>query len=99
LRQVNMPGDFVLLNRLQWGLWPILAILGARNNWHRIHRELLEDAPPATALGEADAEFRSRWRRERGVPPDGEVWLTAGGPRWAAPEPDSRACPDGARAR
>ena len=50
-KQSNMPRDFVFLNRLQWGLWPLLAELGARNDWHGIHREYIDGAEPRNALG------------------------------------------------
>ena len=80
-KQSNMPRDFVLLNRLQWGLWPLLAELGARNHWHRIHREYIEGAPPSTPLGVTFAAAERRWRSKRGVRPDAELWLEPDGPR------------------
>ena len=81
-KQSNMPPDFVLLNRLQWGLWPLLAQLGAKNQWHRIHREYIEGAPASTPLGESFAAAEARWRAKRDVPAGAEVWLEHGGPRW-----------------
>jgi predicted unusual protein kinase regulating ubiquinone biosynthesis (AarF/ABC1/UbiB family) len=42
-KQLNMPPDFVFVNRIQWGVYSILAQLGARGNFHRIHREYLSD--------------------------------------------------------
>jgi len=63
----NMPPDFVLVNRIQWGVESILSKLAASGNWHRIMRELLLGEPPATDLGRADAEFRARWRAARGI--------------------------------
>jgi predicted unusual protein kinase regulating ubiquinone biosynthesis (AarF/ABC1/UbiB family) len=59
-KQLNMPRDFVFVNRLQWGVYSVLAHLSATANWHRIHRELLHDDPPATELGRLDAEHRAR---------------------------------------
>jgi len=50
-KQINMPRDFVFVNRIQWGVYSILAQLGATGNWHRIHRELLYGDPPSTPLG------------------------------------------------
>jgi predicted unusual protein kinase regulating ubiquinone biosynthesis (AarF/ABC1/UbiB family) len=82
-KQSNMPRDFVFLNRLQWGLWPLLAELGARNHWHDIHREYICGAEPTTALGRVFAEAWARWREKRGVPEGAEVWLEREGPRWA----------------
>jgi len=57
LRQFNFPPDYLLLNRIQWGVNSILARLGATANWHRIALELMDEGPPATALGEAEAAF------------------------------------------
>ena len=66
-KQLNLPADFVFVNRIQFGVVSILAQLGARGNWHRIHRELGKSDPPSTDLGEADDEFRRRWMEERGL--------------------------------
>ena len=57
LRKMNMPPEYLLLNRIQWGVNSILARLGARANWHRIAMELAGDAPPATALGLEEEAF------------------------------------------
>ena len=57
MRKLNFPPDYLLLNRIQWGVNSILARLGARANWHRIAMELMDQGPPATALGEQEAEF------------------------------------------
>jgi predicted unusual protein kinase regulating ubiquinone biosynthesis (AarF/ABC1/UbiB family) len=54
-KHLNMPPDFVFVNRIQWGVWSILAQLGACANFHRIHREYLYDEPPATEIGRAEA--------------------------------------------
>jgi len=56
-KQLNMPGDFVFVNRIQWGVFSILGQLAARANYHRIHREYLFDEPPATPMGELDHAF------------------------------------------
>lgn len=84
-KKSNMPRDLVFLNRLQWGLWPVLASLRARNQWHRIHGEYIRDASPSTELGRVFADHRSRWRAERGFSPDGPVWLEPGGVRHGEP--------------
>ena len=81
-KQSNMPRDFVFLNRLQWGLWPLLAELGARNHWHGIHREYIDEAEPATELGRVFASSYARWRDKRGVPDGAQVWLERDGPRF-----------------
>lgn len=62
-KRLAMPGDFVFVNRIQWGVFSILGHLGATRNFHRIHREYLWGEPPSTALGEED---RAHWER-RGV--------------------------------
>lgn len=41
LRQLNMPADFAIVNRLQWGLTSILAQLHATANWRAIIDEYL----------------------------------------------------------
>jgi predicted unusual protein kinase regulating ubiquinone biosynthesis (AarF/ABC1/UbiB family) len=57
LRHFNFPPDYLLLNRIQWGVNSILARLGARANWHRIALELMGEGPPATDLGREEAAF------------------------------------------
>ena len=57
LRRLNLPPDYLLLNRIQWGVNSILARLGARANWHRITLELTGEGPPATELGEIEGPF------------------------------------------
>ncbi|MEX2209179.1 MAG: AarF/ABC1/UbiB kinase family protein [Myxococcota bacterium] len=81
-KQSNMPRDFVFLNRLQWGLWPLLAELGARNHWHGIHREYIDGAEPATELGRVFADRYARFREKRSVPERAQVWLERDGPRF-----------------
>jgi len=66
-KRLNMPPDFVFVNRIQWGVVSLLATLGAKGNWHRIQREFLVDEPASTELGRVDAEYRARWRRERSL--------------------------------
>jgi predicted unusual protein kinase regulating ubiquinone biosynthesis (AarF/ABC1/UbiB family) len=41
LRRLNMPADFAIVNRLQWGLTSILARLRATGNWRAIIDEFL----------------------------------------------------------
>jgi predicted unusual protein kinase regulating ubiquinone biosynthesis (AarF/ABC1/UbiB family) len=55
LRQLNLPPDYLLLNRIQWGLNSVLGRLRARNDWRAIRDEYMhEGAPPATHLGRLD---------------------------------------------
>jgi predicted unusual protein kinase regulating ubiquinone biosynthesis (AarF/ABC1/UbiB family) len=65
-RALNLPPDFVFVNRIQWGLFSILGQLGAEANWKRIHAELAAGGAPATALGRADHEHYMGWLRARG---------------------------------
>jgi predicted unusual protein kinase regulating ubiquinone biosynthesis (AarF/ABC1/UbiB family) len=58
-KQLNMPGHFVFVNRIQWGVFSILGQLASRANYHRIHREYLFGDPPATPLGELDHAFQA----------------------------------------
>jgi predicted unusual protein kinase regulating ubiquinone biosynthesis (AarF/ABC1/UbiB family) len=46
-QKLNMPPDFVFVNRIQWGVWSILGQLDVRMNFHRIHREYLFAEPSA----------------------------------------------------
>jgi hypothetical protein len=61
-KHLNMPRDFVFVNRIQWGVWSILADLKATGNFHRIHREYLHGDPPSTPMGEAEREHFARQR-------------------------------------
>src|SRR5680860_1922224 len=57
LRKLNLPPDYLLLNRIQWGVNSILARLGATANWHRIAKEFWDGAEPATPLGAEERPF------------------------------------------
>lgn len=82
-KEANMPKDFLLVNRIQWGLYSILASLGCTANWHRIHRELYYGDAPSTPIGRECAEFAQRWRQTRGIDPRVAVHLAPGGVRIA----------------
>lgn len=62
-KSLNMPKDFVFVNRIQWGVYSILGQLGSTQNWHRIHREFVFREPPQSELGKLDAT----WLVERGL--------------------------------
>jgi predicted unusual protein kinase regulating ubiquinone biosynthesis (AarF/ABC1/UbiB family) len=86
-RRLNMPPDFLFVNRIQWGVYSILARLGATANWHRMHREYLYGDPPSTELGELDHAHRAAWFGARGLDGTALYGLDAGGrvrPRAAA---------------
>jgi predicted unusual protein kinase regulating ubiquinone biosynthesis (AarF/ABC1/UbiB family) len=63
LRKLNLPPDYLLLNRIQWGLNSVLGRLRATADWRAVRDEYVhDDAPASTYLGEQDAA----WWRERG---------------------------------
>ncbi len=80
-KKLNMPADFVLVNRIQWGVYSILSQLGAVGNWHRIHREYLYGDEPSTELGRIELDYRARWRLEHGLAADSELFMTPEGVR------------------
>ncbi len=82
IKELNMPPDFALVNRIQWGVYSIFAQLRASGNWHRIWREYYYDEPPTTKLGKESSAFRAAWKKERGIPPDASVWMEPGGIKW-----------------
>ncbi|MGI8575377.1 MAG: ABC1 kinase family protein [Egibacteraceae bacterium] len=57
LRKLDMPADYLLLNRITFGVNSLLAQLRPTANWHAIMAELSEGRPPATPTGEAEAAF------------------------------------------
>ena len=59
MQKLNLPASFVILDRVVWGMTAILGRLGARNRWREILDEYRFDAPPATALGRAEAAWRA----------------------------------------
>jgi predicted unusual protein kinase regulating ubiquinone biosynthesis (AarF/ABC1/UbiB family) len=57
MRRQTVPPDTMFARRMEGLTLAVLGQLRATANWHRIAREWLFDEPPATALGEAEAEF------------------------------------------
>jgi hypothetical protein len=59
VKYANMPGRWIVLQRIQVGLIAILGRLQAEANWRRIAEELWPetDAPPSTALGREEAAW------------------------------------------
>ncbi len=51
IRQVTLPRDHVILNRIVMGLGALFARLGATGVWSAIFDEQLHGGPPATELG------------------------------------------------
>jgi len=58
----NVPPSFVLIQRINIGLYAVLAALGATANWRAIAEELwpITSAPPTTPLGHEEADWLSR---------------------------------------
>ena len=66
LKHANVPPTFALIQRINLGLFSILANLEATANWRRISEELWPwiDGPPTTHLGHLEAE----WVEQRKAP-------------------------------
>ncbi len=73
--KLNMPRDFVFANRLQWGVYSVLAELGAEQNFHRIHREFIYGDPPSTELGAREQRYWQQFRAARGLPETADLLL------------------------
>lgn len=58
-RAANLPPSFVVIQRINLGLYAVLGELGATADWRRICEELwpFVDGVPSTPLGEAEAEW------------------------------------------
>jgi predicted unusual protein kinase regulating ubiquinone biosynthesis (AarF/ABC1/UbiB family) len=70
MKAANVPPDFVIIQRINLGLFAVLGELGATGNWRRIAEEIwpFVGAPPSTLLGEQDAAWaRARAQASRGV--------------------------------
>jgi hypothetical protein len=63
MRRGTVPVDSLLAGRMTGLTLAVLGQLNATANWHRIVREVVFGGPPATPLGEAEAEFWSDPRR------------------------------------
>lgn len=63
VKRANVPPPFVILQRINLGLYAVLAGLGSTANWRRIAEEIWPwiSASPCTPLGEAEAA----WRKSR----------------------------------
>ncbi len=66
VQRANVPPPFVVLQRINLGMYAVLAALRATADWRRVAEEIwpFVDASPSTPLGEADAE----WRRHHAGP-------------------------------
>ena len=59
IRAMNMPPSYVILDRVVWGMAALLSKLEAEGPWRAILAEYRDGAPPATKLGEIEAEWRA----------------------------------------
>ncbi|MDQ6616037.1 MAG: AarF/ABC1/UbiB kinase family protein [Actinomycetota bacterium] len=61
VKHANVPAAFVILQRINLGLYAVLAGLRATADWRRIAEEIWPwvGAPPSTDLGRADAAWRT----------------------------------------
>jgi predicted unusual protein kinase regulating ubiquinone biosynthesis (AarF/ABC1/UbiB family) len=57
VERLNLPASFVILDRVVWGVSALLGKLEAEGPWRAILAEYREDGPPATPLGEQDAQW------------------------------------------
>ena len=57
MRHANVPPAFVIVQRINLGLFAVLAALGATANWRRLAEEMWPwvEGPPSTPLGELRA--------------------------------------------
>lgn len=58
-RYTTVPSSFVLIQRINLGLFALLGRLGSTADWRRITEEIWPwvDGPPSSALGEQEAEW------------------------------------------
>lgn len=57
VRALNLPGSFVVLNRVLWGVSGLLGRLEATNRWRAILDEYRLGAEPATPIGVAEQQW------------------------------------------
>jgi predicted unusual protein kinase regulating ubiquinone biosynthesis (AarF/ABC1/UbiB family) len=62
VKRANVPAQFAILQRINLGLYAVLAGLRATADWRRIAEEIwpFVDAAPSTVLGRAEAAWRGR---------------------------------------
>ena len=65
IKAANVPPSFVIIQRINLGLYAVLGELCATANWRRVANELwpFVDGPPSTPLGEQEAAWRKRTGR------------------------------------
>jgi predicted unusual protein kinase regulating ubiquinone biosynthesis (AarF/ABC1/UbiB family) len=70
VKRANVPEPFVILQRINLGLYSVLAGLNATADWRRIADEIwpFVDAPPSTELGANEAAWRANQVANRKLP-------------------------------
>ena len=65
MKAANVPPSFVIIQRINLGLYAVLGELRATANWRRIAEEIwpFVDGAPSTPLGEQEAAWRRRTGR------------------------------------
>lgn len=63
IEKLNIPASFVILDRVVWGVSAILGKLNVTAPWRAMLLEYQNGLPPATPLGEADQDWRARYRQ------------------------------------
>jgi predicted unusual protein kinase regulating ubiquinone biosynthesis (AarF/ABC1/UbiB family) len=65
MKAANVPPSFVIIQRINMGLYALLGDLHATRNWRRIAEELwpFVDGVPSTPLGNAESNWRKRTGR------------------------------------
>ena len=60
MRAANLPPSFVIIQRINLGLYALFGELHATGNWRRLAEELwpFVAGPPSTPMGEAIADWR-----------------------------------------
>jgi predicted unusual protein kinase regulating ubiquinone biosynthesis (AarF/ABC1/UbiB family) len=62
MKHANVPREFVIVQRINLGLFAVMAALGATANWRRLAEEMWPwvEGPPSTPLGELEHAWRAR---------------------------------------
>lgn len=62
MRHANVPPEFVIVQRINLGLFAVLAALGATANWRRLAEEVWPwvEGPASTPMGELEQRWRER---------------------------------------
>jgi predicted unusual protein kinase regulating ubiquinone biosynthesis (AarF/ABC1/UbiB family) len=63
INQFTFPPDSILIRRMHFAVAIVLQQLRAKADWGAIAAEYLHGAPPATTLGQAEADYLQRRRR------------------------------------